>query len=266
VTEFILSGLPDQPGFHIPLFFLFLGFYLITILGNLGLIILIALNSHLNTPMYLFLFNLFIIDLSCSSIITPRRLMSFISKKNIIYWVSFFPASLSFLTLLCLSFTVEFSGAVTQTGIIMSLTFFSANLINHFMCDILPFIELTCNSMYENELVVLVVVAIGTRIPSSTIFILYALILASFLHIHPTECGSKAFSTCSSHVIVVSLFYGSEAFMYLKPLFILPLGQGKVSSLFYTIVVPMLNPLMYSLRNKDVKIAFKNILSRYIFS
>ncbi|XP_005378480.1 PREDICTED: olfactory receptor 8B12-like [Chinchilla lanigera] len=302
VTEFILAGLTDQPGLRIPLFFLFLGFYLITVLGNLSLIILIALNSHLHTPMYFFLFNLSLIDLSYSTTITPKMLMSFISKKNIIlytgcmtqlFFFCFFVISESFVlsamaydryvaicnplvytltmspqvcSLLLLGvYGMGFTGAMAHTGNIMSLIFCSDNLINHFMCDILPLLELSCNSTDANDLVVFVVVAIDIGIPIITIFISYALILSSILRIHSTEGRSKAFSTCSTHMSVVLLFFGSGAFMYLKSPTILPLDQGKVSSLFYTILVPMLNPLIYSLRNKDVKVAFRKTLGRKIF-
>ncbi|XP_063111720.1 olfactory receptor 8B12-like [Cavia porcellus] len=303
VIEFILAGLTDQPGLRIPLFFLFLDFYLVTVLGNLGLIMLIALNSHLHTPMYFFLFNLAIIDLSYSTTITPKMLMSFISKKNKImhagcmtqlFFFCFFVISESFLisamaydryVAICnpLVYTVTmspqvcslllfgvyfigFAGAMIHTGNIMSLTFCSNNLINHFMCDIFPILELSCNSTGTNELVIFITVATVICIPTVIIFISYALILSSILHIRSTEGSSKAFHTCSSHMIVVSLFFGSGVFAYLKPPSILSLDLGKVSSLFYTIVVPMLNPLIYSLRNKDVKIALRKTLNRQILS
>ncbi|XP_046494220.1 olfactory receptor 8B12-like [Equus quagga] len=303
VTEFILAGLTDQPGLQIPLFFLFLGFYLVTVVGNLGLIILIGLNSHLHTPMYFFLFNLSLIDFCYSTTIIPQMLKSFVSNQNVIlhagcitqfFFFCFFVISESFLLsamaydryvaickplvymvtmspevcllLLLGTYVMGFSGALAHTGNLASLTFCADNLVNHFMCDILPLLELSCNSTYVNELVVFIVVSIGTGMPIVTIFISYALILSSILHIHSTEGRSKAFSTCGSHVIVVSVFYGSAAFMYLKPPSILPLDQGKVSSLFYTIVVPMLNPLIYSLRNKDVKVALRKTLRRKIFS
>ncbi|XP_069324850.1 olfactory receptor 8B12 [Eulemur rufifrons] len=303
MTEFILAGLTSQPELQILLFFLFLGFYVVTVLGNLGLITLIGLNSHLHTPMYFFLFNLSLIDLCYSTTITPKMLMSFVSKKNIIsytgcvtqlFFFCFFVVSESFILsamaydryvaicnpllytvtmspqvcLLLLSgvYGMGFAGAMAHTGSIMSLTFCADNLVNHFMCDILPLLELSCNSTYVNELVVFIVVAIDIGMPIVTIFISYALILSSILHISSAEGRSKAFSTCSSHMIVVSLFFGSGAFMYLKPPSILPLDQGKVSSLFYTIVVPMLNPLIYSLRNKDVKVALRKTLGRKVFS
>ncbi|MBZ3878739.1 Olfactory receptor 8B12 [Sciurus carolinensis] len=303
MTEFILAGLTDQPGLRIPLFFLFLGFYMVTVIGNLGLIMLIGLNSHLHTPMYFFLFNLSLIDFCYSTTITPKMLMSFISKKNIIlhsgcmtqlFFFCFFVVSESFILsamaydryvaicnplvymvtmspqvcflLLLGVYGMGFAGAMAHTGSIMSLTFCADNLVNHFMCDILPLLELSCNDTYVNELVVFIVVAIDIGMPIVTIFISYALILSSILHIWSTDGRSKAFSTCSSHMIVVSLFFGSGAFMYLKPPSILPLDQGKVSSLFYTIVVPMLNPLIYSLRNKDVKIALRRTLDKKPFS
>ncbi|XP_003422654.1 olfactory receptor 8B12 [Loxodonta africana] len=303
VTEFILAGLTDQPGLQIPLFFSFLCFYVITVVGNLGLITLIGLNSHLQKPMYFFLFNLSLIDFCYSTTITPKMLMSFVSKKNIIlhvgcmtqfFFLCFFVISECFILsamaydryvaickplvytvtmspqvcflLLLGVYVMGFLGAMAHTGSIMSLTFCADNLVNHFMCDILPLLELSCNSSYVNELVVFIVVAIGIGMPIVTILISYALILSSILHISSTEGRSKVFRTCSSHIIVVSLFFGSGAFMYLKPPSLLPLDQGKVSSLFYTIVVPLLNPLIYSLRNKDVKVALRNTLRRKTFS
>ncbi|XP_004641430.1 olfactory receptor 8B12-like [Octodon degus] len=301
VTEFILVGLSNHPGLQIPLFFLFLGFYLITVLGNVGLIILIALNSQLHTPMYFFFFNLSIIDLSYCTTIIPKMLMSFISKKNMIFYKGcmtqlfffcFFVISESFilsamaydryvaickplvymvtmspqvcLVLLLGVHVMGFTGAMAHTGNIMSLTFCSDNLINHFMCDILPLLELSCNRNKANELAIFVVVATDIIIPIVTIFISYVLILSNILHIHSKEGRSKAFSTCSTHMSVVLLYFGSGAFMYLKSPTLLPLEQGKVSSLFYTIVAPMLNPLIYSLRNKNVKNAFRKTLARKI--
>ncbi|XP_021063392.1 olfactory receptor 145-like [Mus pahari] len=303
VTEFILAGLADQPGLRMPLFFLFLGFYMVTVVANLGLISLIGLNSHLHTPMYFFLFNLSVIDFCYSNTVIPKMLMNFISRKNIIshsgcmtqlFFFCFFVVSEAFILsamaydryvaicnplmymvimspqlyilLLLGVYVMGFSGAMAQTENLVNLTFCADNLINHFMCDILPLLELSCNSTFINELVIFIVVAIGIGVPIITIFISYALILSSILRMHSTEGRSKAFSTCSSHLIVVCLFFGSGAFMYLKPPSILPLDQGKMSSLFYTIVVPMLNPLIYSLRNKDVKVALRKTLVKRILS
>nr|XP_023422037.1 olfactory receptor 145 [Cavia porcellus] len=302
-TEFILAGLTDQPGLQMPLFFLFLISYVITVVGNLGLTTLIGLNSHLHTPMYFFLFNLSLIDFCYSTVITPKMLMSFISKKNIIsypgcmtqlFFFLFFVISESFLlsamaydrfiaicnpllytvamspqvcSLLLLGvYGMGFAGAMTHTACMLRLIFCVDKLVNHYMCDILPLLERSCTSTYVNELVVFIVVGIDIGVPTVTIFISYALILSSILRMHSAEGRSKAFSTCSSHIIAVSLFFGSGAFMYLKPPSLLPMSQGKVSSLFYTTVVPMLNPLIYSLRNKDVKVALKKTLSKNVFA
>ncbi|XP_049495317.1 olfactory receptor 8B12-like [Panthera uncia] len=302
VTEFILAGLTDEPELQMPLFFLFLGFYMVTVVGNLGLITLIGLNSHLHIPMYFFLFNLSFIDVSYSTTLTPKMLMGFVAKRNIIsyagcmtqfFFFCFFVFSESYIlsamaydryVAICkpLLYTVTMSpqvcsllllgvygmgmfGAVAHMGNIMFITFCVDNFVNHYMCDIIPLLELSCNSSYINLLVVFIVVTIGIGVPIVTIFISYGFILSSILHISSTEGRSKAFSTCSSHIIVVSLFFGSGAFMYLKPPSILPLDQGKVSSIFYTAVVPMFNPLIYSLRNKDVKVALKKTLSRKFF-
>ena len=297
-AEFILAGLTSQPELQIPLFFLFLVFYMVTVVGNLGLITLIGLNSHLHTPMYFFLYNLSFIDFCYSTVITPKMLMSFVSKKNIIsyagcmtqlFFFCFFVFSESFIlsamaydryVAICkpLVYTVTMSpqvclllllgvygmgvfGAMAHTGNIVFLTFCGDNLVNHYMCDIIPLLELSCNSSDVNLLVVFIVVTIGIGVPIVTIFISYGFILSGIFHISSTEGRSKAFSTCSSHILAVAVFYGSAAFMYLQPSSVSPMDQGKVSSVFYTCIVPMLNPLIYSLRNKDVKLALKNILN-----
>ncbi|XP_036910601.1 olfactory receptor 8B12-like [Sturnira hondurensis] len=302
VTEFILAGLTDQPGLQLPLFFLFLAFYVVTMVGNLGLIVLIGLNSHLHTPMYFFLFNLSLIDFSYSSAIIPKMLMSFVLKKNVIsytgcmtqlFFFCFFAISECFIlsamaydryVAICkpLLYTLTMSpplcfflllgvygmgvwGALAHMGNILYLSFCAENLINHYMCDVLPLLELSCNSSFVNILVVFILVAIDIGVPIVTIFLSYGFIISSIFHISSTEGRSKAFSTCSSHIIALSLFFGSAAFAYLKPPSVIPLDQGKLSSLFYTIVVPMLNPLIYSLRNKDVKLAMKKCFNRNIF-
>ena len=127
----------------------------------------------------------------------------------------------------------------------------------------MPFLKLSCSSIYVNELLVLCFDALNIFAPILTILSSYTFIISSILHIHSTEGRSKAFSTCSSHISAVAIFYGSAAFMYLQPSSVSSMDQGKVSSVFYTIVVPMLNPLIYSLRNKNV--AMKKVLDRRIF-
>ncbi|XP_036856796.2 olfactory receptor 8B3-like [Manis javanica] len=302
LTEFILVGLTDQPDLQLPLFFLFLGMYLVTAMGNLGMILLIGLNSHLHTPMYFFLFNLSFIDFCYCSVFTPKMLLDFLSKKNVIsymgcmsqlYFFCFFAISECYVltsmaydryvaicnpllynaamspkvcsSLMVGSYLVAFSGSMAHTGCMLRLTFCDANTINHYLCDILPLLQLSCTSTYVNELVVFIVVGINIIVPSLTIFVSYGFILSSIFCMSSTEGRSKAFSTCSSHIIAVSLFFGSCAFMYLQPSSAGSMDEGKISSVFYSNVVPMMNPLIYSLRNKNVKRALCKTLSRMIF-
>ncbi|XP_028718039.1 olfactory receptor 145-like [Peromyscus leucopus] len=302
VTEFILLGLTDNPDLQIPLFLVFLVMYMITALGNLTLIILIVLNSHLHTPMYFFLFNLSFIDLCYSSVVTPKMLMNFLVKKNVIgfagcmtqlYFFCFFVISECYVLtsmaydryvaicnplmynvamspkvcffLMIGSYLMGFFDAMIHTGCILRLTFCDGNAINHYFCDLLPLMKLSCTSTYVNEIEIFIVGGKDITLPSIVVFISYGFILSSILQIRSTAGKSKAFSTCSSHIIAVSMFYGSCAFMYLKPSSIGSLNEGKVSSVFYNIVVPMMNPLIYSLRNKDVKVALRKTLNRKKF-
>ncbi|KAB1254790.1 Olfactory receptor 147 [Camelus dromedarius] len=301
LTEFILLGLTQEPELQLPLFFIFLGIYMVTVVGNIGLIILIGLNPHLHTPMYYFLFNLSSIDLCYSSVITPKMLMSFANQHVIsyagcmaqLYFFSFFvidecciltsmaydryvaickpllyKVTMSHQVCLLLtvgSYAMGLVGAMAHTGCMLRLSFCDGNVINHYMCDIPPLLRLSCTSTYINELVVFIVVGINVIVPSLTISISYTLILSSILRIRSTEGRSKAFSTCSSHIIVVSLFFGSSAFMYLKPFPAGSLDQDKVTTVFYTIVGPMMNPFIYSLRNKDVQVALSKTLRKKLF-
>ncbi|XP_076968072.1 olfactory receptor 8B3-like [Tamandua tetradactyla] len=302
LTEFILVGITDHPDSQIPLFFLFLAMYIITVQGNLGLITLIGLNSHLHTPMYFFLFNLSFIDLCYSSIFTPKMLINFLSEKNIIsyqgcmaqlFFVCFFAISECYVltsmaydrymaicnpllysiamppkvccNLMLSSYLMAFSGAMAHTGCMLRLTFCDANTINNYFCDILPVLQLSCTSTYVNELVVFIVGSINILVPSLIIFTSYGFILSSILQMNSTEGRSKGFGNCSAHIMAVSLFFGSSAFAYFQPSSARSINDGKISSVFYTNVVPMMNPLVYSLRNKDVKLALRKTLSRRKF-
>ncbi|XP_041513591.1 olfactory receptor 8B3-like [Microtus oregoni] len=302
VTEFYLVGLTEQPELQIPLFFLFLAMYLITALGNLCLIILTVLNSHLHTPMYFFLFNLSIIDICYCSVFTPQMLMNFILQENVIsymecmtqvYFFNFFAVSECYVLTsmaydrymaicnplmynvvmspkLCLnlmfgSYFIAFSNAIAHTTCMLRLSFCDANTINHYFCDIPPLLQLSCTSTYVNELIILVVGNINLIVSVSTIFISYGFILSSIIHNSSSEGRPKAFSTCSSHILAVSLFFGSSALAYFKPSSSRSMNEGKISSVFYTNVVPMMNPLIYSLRNKAIKRALrKTLISRNI--
>ncbi|CAH6861553.1 olfactory receptor 147 [Phodopus roborovskii] len=297
VKEFILLGLTQQPELQLPLFFLFLAIYVVSLVGNLGLIILIVLNPHLHTPMYYFLFNLSFIDFCYSSVITPKMLVSFV-KQNIIshaecmtqlFFFCFFVIDECYIltamaydryAAICkpllykvtMSYQVchlmmvgvyvmGFVGGTAHIVCMLRLTFCDGNIINHYMCDIPPLLKLSCTSTAINEIVVFIVVGVNVTVPSLSIFISYTLILSNILSIPSAEGRSKAFSTCGSHVIAVSLFFGSVVFMYLKPSSVSG-DEDKVSTIFYTIVGPMLNPFIYSIRNKDVHIALRKTLKK----
>nr|XP_014704095.1 putative olfactory receptor 8G3 pseudogene isoform X1 [Equus asinus] len=297
VTEFILAGLTHHAELQVPLFLLFLGIYVVTVVGNLGMITLISLSSHLHTPMYYFLSSLSFIDFCQSSVITPKMLVNFVTEKNtssypecmtqLYFFIIFAIAECHMLAVMaydryvaicnpllynviisyhiCFWLTVgvyilSIIGSTIHTGFMLRLLFCKTNVVNHYFCDLFPLLELSCSSIYVNELLVLGLSAFNILIPALTILASYIFILSSILHIHSTEGRSKAFSTCSSHISAVAVFFGSLAFMYLQPSSVSSMHQGKVSSVFYTIIVPMLNPLIYSLRNKDVKFALKKIL------
>ncbi|XP_059248560.1 olfactory receptor 8D4 [Mustela nigripes] len=301
VTEFLLSGLTDQPKLQAPLFCLFLGIYAVTVVGNLGMISIIVLSSQLHTPMYHFLSSLSFLDVCYSSVITPRMLADFLGSDKaisysgcmtqlfffcifvisecymlaamaydryvaicspLLYHVTMSPRA-CFL-LVAAAFSVGLTDAMIHGGCILRLTFCGPNVIKHYFCDIIPLIQLSCSSTYIDELLIFVIGGFNMVATSLTIIISYGFILSRILHIHSAQGRSKAFSTCSSHLTAVLIFYGTLMFMYLKPASSSSLIQEKVSSVFYTTVIPMLNPLIYSLRNKEVKNALVKLLKRKI--
>ena len=279
VIEFILAGLSEQPELQLRLFLLFLGIYVVTVVGNLSMITLIGLSSHLHTPMYYFLSGLSFIDLCRSTIITPKMLVNFVTEKNIIsypecmtqlyFFLIFAIAECHILAAMaydhyvaicspllynvivsyhhCFWLTVGvyilgILGSTIHTGFMLRLFLCKTNVINHYFCDLFPLLGLSCSSTYINELLVLVLSAFNILTPALTILASYIFIIANILRISSTEGRSKAFSTCSSHILAVAVFFGSAAFMYLQPSSVSSMDQGKVSSVFYTNIVPMLNP------------------------
>ncbi|KFO19553.1 olfactory receptor 150 [Fukomys damarensis] len=302
VTYFILAGLTEKPELQLPLFLLFLGIYALTVVGNLGMITLIRLSSYLHTPMYYLLSSLSLIDLSYATVITPKMLVNFVMEKNIIsypgcmaqfYFFSVFAiAECHMLAVMAydryvaicspLLYNITMSsqvccwmvagvysmglvGATAHTGCMLRVDFCKADVINHYFCDLSPLLELSCSSTFINEVVGMCFSTFNIFLPTLAILSSYFFIIASILRIRSTEGRSKAFSTCSSHILAVTVFFGSLAFMYLQPSSVSSMDQGKVSSVFYTIIVPMLNPLIYSLRNKDVKVALKKFFGKRIF-
>ncbi|XP_038173624.1 olfactory receptor 143-like [Arvicola amphibius] len=299
VTEFILTGLTDQPELQLPLFILFLVNYVATAVGNLSLMYLIFLNSNLQTPMYFFLFNFSFIDLYYSFVFTPKILMSFVLEKNMIS----FTGCMTQLFFICLfansecyvltamaydryvaicqpllyivimsprtcslmmfgSYLIGFAAAIVHTGFMIRLHFCNSNIINHYMCNIFPLLQLSCSSTYANELVCSVIGSTVVLASSIIILMSYALILYNIIQLSSGKGFSKAMSTCSSHIITVALFYGFGMLTHSKTSSDESVVQGKVLSVFCTFLLPLLNPIIYSLRNKDVKLALKRTLKR----
>ncbi|XP_038179209.1 olfactory receptor 1537-like [Arvicola amphibius] len=302
VTEFFLAGLSEKPELQMPLFLLFSGIYVVTAAGNLGMITLIVFSPHLHNPMYYFLSSLSFIDFCQSTVVTPKMLVGFLTEKNLIsypgcmtqlYFVIIFGIAecytlaamaydryVAICNPLLYSITMSYQiysslisgvyifgvfGASVNTGFMTSIWFCKLDVINHYFCDLLPLLKLACSNTSISELLILVFGTLDIFVPILTIITSYISIISSILRIHSTEGRSKAFSTCSSHILAVVIFFGSLAFMYLQPSSVNSIDQGKVSSVFYTIVVPMLNPIIYSLRNKDVSVALKKILERKAF-
>uniref|UniRef100_F6Z5B9 Olfactory receptor n=1 Tax=Monodelphis domestica TaxID=13616 RepID=F6Z5B9_MONDO len=293
--EFVLVGLTNRPELQLPLFFLFLCIYIVTMVGNVGMILLIIASPPLHTPMYYFLSSLSFVDFCYSSAITPKMLVNFLGKRNTIpyfkcmaqlfFFVVFVVAEGYLLTVMAYdryvaicnpllyntimsyqvcslmvaaAFTLGFISAMAHMSFMMKLSFCKSHIISHYFCDVLPLLNLSCSSTKINELLLHVIAGFNTLVPTLAVLISYAFILASILRIHSTEGRSKAFGTCSSHLMAVVIFFGSITFMYFKPPSSKSMEQEKVSSVFYTTVIPMLNPLIYSLRNKDVKKALRN--------
>ncbi|XP_059115267.1 LOW QUALITY PROTEIN: olfactory receptor 8K3-like [Peromyscus eremicus] len=294
VTEFILMGITDRPELQAPLFGLFLIIYLITLVGNLGMIILTMVDSRLQTPMYFFLRHLAITDLGYSTAVGPKMLRNFIVDKNIISFY-FCATQLSFFSMFIVSeffilsamsydryvaickpllYNVIMSQKVCWVlvaipychsvfvALIVTINIFSSsfcghNVISHFYCDGLPLISLLCSNKEENEMIILILSIIDLISSPLIILASYLLILRAILRMNSAEGRHKAFSTCGSHLTVVTVFYGTLIFMYVQPKSSHSFNTDKAASIFYTLIIPMLNPLIYSLRNKDVKQALK---------
>ncbi|XP_017372678.1 olfactory receptor 8K3-like [Cebus imitator] len=295
VNEFILMGITDIPELQAPLFALFLMIYVISVMGNLGMIILTKLDSRLQTPMYFFLRHLSFTDLGYSTAVGPKMLVNFIVDKNTISYYFCATQLAFFLVFICnelfilsamsfdryvaicnpLLYTVIMSERVCQVLVaipylyctfisllvtlkIFTLPFCGYNVISHFYCDCLPLLRLLCSNTHEAELIISIFAAFD--LISSLLFVLvsYLLILVAILRMNSADGRHKAFSTCGAHLTVVIVFYGTLLFMYVQPKSSQSSDIDKVASIFYTLVIPMLNPLIYSLRNKDVKYALQS--------
>lgn len=302
-TDFLLLGLSGRQDVQHSLFVLFLLVYGITILANLGMIVLINSDPRLHTPMYYFLSNLSFCDVCYSSTVSPRMLADFLSEqKKISYNVCaiqmyFFGAladvecvmlsvmaydryvaicnpllytvtmSRSFCTqLVAIAYIVGLVDSAIHTCCTFRLSFCNSNIINHFFCDIPPLLALSSSDTTINEIVMFTF--IGCVVGSSiiTLILSYTYIITTILRMNSAEGRRKAFSTCASHLTAVAVFHGTLLFMYFRPSSSYSMDTDKVASVFYTVVIPMLNPLIYSLRNKDVKGALRKAIGTKLHS
>ncbi|XP_032138353.1 olfactory receptor 1009-like [Sapajus apella] len=302
VTEFIFTGLNYSPQLQVFLFLLFLSFYVINVTGNLGMIVLIRLDSRLHTPMYFFLSHLSFVDICFSSVVSPKMLTDFFVQRKVIsflgcalqqWFFGFFVTAECFLLAsmaydryvaicnpllysvamsqrLCIQvvvgpYVIGFMNTMTHTTNAFRLPFCGPNVINHFFCDMSPLLSLLCADTRLNKLAAFIVAGAVGVFTGLTILISYIYILTAILRIRSADGRRKALSTCSSHLTAVSILYGTLFFIYVRPSASFSLELNKVVSVFYTAVIPMLNPLIYSLRNKEVKDAISRIVTKKTF-
>nr|XP_055212177.1 olfactory receptor 5A1 [Gorilla gorilla gorilla] len=299
VTMFILLGFTDHPELQALLFVTFLGIYLTTLAWNLALIFLIRGDTHLHTPMYFFLSNLSFIDICYSSAVAPKMLTDFFWEQKTISFVGcaaqfFFFVGMGLSECLLLTamaydryaaisspllyptimtqglctrmvvgaYVGGFLSSLIQASSIFRLHFCGPNIINHFFCDLPPVLALSCSDTFLTQVVnFLVVVTVGGT-SFLQLLISYGYIVSVVLKIPSAEGRWKACNTCASHLMVVTLLFGTAPFVYLRPSSSYLLGRDKVVSVFYSLVIPMLNPLIYSLRNKEIKDALWKVLER----
>ncbi|XP_076971131.1 olfactory receptor 5L1-like [Tamandua tetradactyla] len=297
VSEFILLGLSDLPELSIFLFLMFLLIYGVTVIGNLGMVTVIQISSQLHTPMYFFLSHLSLVDFCYSTIIVPKMLANILDKeKNISFLgciVQFFLFCscvvtevillavmaydrfvaicnpLLYMVIMSQKLCLGLVSACYLYGIVCSLLHvylalqipsYRSNVINHFFCDLPPLLSLACSYVSMNELMLFIVATFNEIITIVIILTSYLFILITILKMHSAEGRCKAFSTCASHLTAIVIFHGTILFIYSQPSSTYSLETDKVATVFYTVVIPMLNPFIYSLRNKDVKVALRKMV------
>ncbi|XP_003407918.3 olfactory receptor 13C7-like [Loxodonta africana] len=309
VTEFVLLGLSDQPTLEKTFFVLISLMYLVILLGNGVLILVTVFDFHLHTPMYFFLGNLSFLDICYTTSSIPLVLDGFLTPRKTIFFsgcavqmflsfamgatecvllgmmafdryvaicnslrYSVIMSKAGYVPMAAGSWVAGGTNSLVQTSLAVQLPFCGDNVINHFTCEILAVLKLACADISINVISMEVANVIFLGVPVLFIFVSYIFILTTILRIPSAEGRRKTFSTCSAHLTVVVIFYGTILFMYAKPKSKDPLEadkqdvSDKLISLFYGVLTPMLNPIIYSLRNKDVKVAVKKLLSQKCFT
>ncbi|NXP20883.1 O10C1 protein, partial [Scytalopus superciliaris] len=287
---FVFVGFPHQKDMKVFFFFLCLCIYIISVLGNLIILLVINMDPVLHTPMYFLLRNLSFLELCYTSVTLPRMLVSLLSGDMSIsfagcaaqmYFFVFFATTecyllvvmaydryqaicnpLHYMEIMNKKVCVQLAAsswicgslaALGNTVFVFSLPFCGSNMINHFFCEIQPVLMLACGDTYWNEIQIILSSVLIILMPFMLILVSYGFIISSILKIKTAKERYKAFSTCFSHIIVVTLFYGSGILTYIRPKSSYSLNVDKVLALFYSVVTPILNPIIYSLRNREVK-------------
>ncbi|XP_049636785.1 olfactory receptor 5A1-like [Suncus etruscus] len=299
VSIFVLLGLTENKELQLLLFPVFLGIYLVTLIWNLSLIILIKMDSHLHTPMYFFLSFLSFLDVCYSTTISPRMLSDFLKEQKTIAFAAcatqYFFVSWLGLSECCLLTVMAYDryvaignplqysaimvpdvckkmvtgacgsglfSSLVQTVPGFNLDYCGPNIIEHFFCDIPRIFPLSCSDTFILQMIIFLL-AIFVGFGSFFLILLsYGFIAASILKISSIKGSLRAFNTCASHLVVVTLYFGTGFFVYIQPTSIHTKNQDKVLSVFYVNIIPMLNPLIYSLRNKEIKEALKRVTER----
>ncbi|XP_042531650.1 putative olfactory receptor 5AK3 [Dipodomys spectabilis] len=300
IIEFYLLGFSVRQDFQYVLFMVFLVIYLTSMVGNAGMILLINTDARLQTPMYFFLQHLAFVDICYTSAITPKMLKSFITENKsisfggcvmqMLVYAAFATSDCYLLAVMAvdryvaicepLRYPIIMSQKVciqlvtgcyimgsinssVHTGFTFSQSYCKSNHINHFFCDIPPVISLSCSSIHINIMLLLIFVGFNLMFTVSVVIVSYMYIMATILKMASTAGRKKTFSTCASHLTAVTIFYGTLSYMYLQPHSDNSQENMKVASTFYGIVIPMLNPLIYSLRNQEVKEAVRAIGKKF---
>nr|XP_023510743.1 olfactory receptor 5D18-like [Equus caballus] len=301
--HFTLLGFSDLPELQIPLFLIFLAIYSVTVLGNIGMIVIIKINPKLHTPMYFFLSHLSFVDFCYSSIIVPKTLVNLVVEDRSISFIgcvvqffffgtfavteSFLLAVMAYDRFVAICNPLLYTVAMSQklctmlvagsyvwgvacslilTSSAIKLSFQGPNTINHFFCEFSSLLSLSCSDIYVTQLLLFIFSTFNGVSTLLVILTSYVFIVVTILKMHSASEHRKAFSTCASHMTAISIFHGTILFLYCVPNSKNSRHTVKVASVFYTVVIPMLNPLIYSLRNKDVKDTVSKIMHAKVFS
>ncbi|XP_059570170.1 olfactory receptor 10A7-like [Alligator mississippiensis] len=302
LTEVVFLGFSDFQELQVLLFVLVLLFYVFALLGNTLIVIVTLVDPALHTSMYFFLRNLSFLEVCYTSVTTPKMLVDLLSETQTISFVGcgvqmfffllFAVTECSLLSIMAydryvaicnplqytlrmnqractelsaLAWTIGTLVAFSHTVSIFTKPFCGANTIRHFFCEMVAVLTLASTDTHKNEVSITVLTVILLMAPFLLILLSYVFIISNILKMPSAEGRRKAFSTCSSHLIVVSLFYGSGTFVYMKPSSVHSQSKERFFSLVYTVLTPTVNPIIYSLRNKEVKSAVRKMISQKVF-